>query len=619
MFTPRKTSSASLVEARIPRTHKTTVMWTSQHPEYNINEDLPRFTRGPNGSRLAPVSQYNSAAGRELAQEHTTGQTMGSGSAFQNNLPGTTPSTNAEPTRPRNFSLTLSSTHKHCGRDALPSQNPLFSPYIVSHDTSHAFIATGRPVPIHHPISPTASVSQVPPPPTQKKNNDTPCPLCNQTSSSPSPSSTFSHICRECKRFVFLPPPAAHFAVAALQPTKPQPPIPPRKNIPQALKCVGCVAVPGYLVEELDRVCAGEEMACLICGCLSREGIAELGAGGLAGLGASGKMKAWLEAVAAPRQGRDGGSGGVERSPSEPSGSALAEDVVASRSAAKGASLRRTGAVKRGKERMDRAGRATPGRGKPWVHTNPFLEDVSYIRGSEQMGEERGLSASSMGSFWLAGRGSASIGGEYGRGRGPGCGTRLGDAGHRGGAEAGHDSSPPVKEMAVASLRLGACAVRKYTFQRLARLFEGGNAQDCSGRSRRGWLGSTPHTKAMGRVPRNAKLRDGSNTHRDVCALVDATCWIRNWMVREIVLTQKWLVMCRERSRRAQMPDAILQERKIEASNLKQQGLQDRRGTKALQETQGLFTYQPPLPIPAGRGDQGGRMGTRRCVVLFVG
>ncbi|KAL5375423.1 hypothetical protein DPSP01_011230 [Paraphaeosphaeria sporulosa] len=342
-------------------------MWTSQHPEYNINEDLPRFTRGPNGSRLAPVSQYNSAAGRELAQEHTTGQTMGSGSAFQNNLPGTTPSTNAEPTRPRNFSLTLSSTHKHCDRDALPSQNPLFSPYIVSHDTSHAFIATGRPVPIHHTISPTTSVSQVPPPPTQKKDNDRPCPLCNQTSSTPSTSSTFSHICSECKRFVFLPPPTANFAVTALQPTKPQPPIPPRKNIPQALKCVGCVAVPGYLVEELGRVCAGEDMACLICGCLSRECIAELGAGGLPGIGASGKMKAWLEAVAAPRQGRDGGSGGVERSRSEPSGSALAEDVVASRSAAKGASLRRTGAVKRGKERMERAGRATPGRGKPWV------------------------------------------------------------------------------------------------------------------------------------------------------------------------------------------------------------------------------------------------------------
>ncbi|KAL5399641.1 hypothetical protein PMIN03_001896 [Paraphaeosphaeria minitans] len=348
MCTPHKPSSSSLVEARILRTHQTIVVGTSQHPEYNINKDSPHFTRGPNGKRLAPVSQYNSAVGRVLAKGRTTGQ-IGSDSALPFSLPGKTHSNNPDAaTRPRNFSRTLSSTPRPSDRDTLFSQTPLSSPYTVSHDTSHAFIATGRPVRIHHPISPTASAPQAPPGPTQKEEKEKPCSLCNQTPSTPAPSSAFSHICRECRRFVFLPPPAAHFTITALQPSRLLPPIPPRKNVPQALKCTGCVAVPGYLVADFGRVCAGEEMACRVCGCLSREGLAELGAGGLAGLSVSGEMRTWLKAVVSPGQGRGSGRAVLERSQSEPARSAVAEDVVAASSAAKGGSLRRTGAVRRG-------------------------------------------------------------------------------------------------------------------------------------------------------------------------------------------------------------------------------------------------------------------------------
>ncbi|KAF2445223.1 hypothetical protein P171DRAFT_444096 [Karstenula rhodostoma CBS 690.94] len=343
MSTPREPSSSSLAENKIPRTHKT-IVGTSQHPEYNVNKDLPHFKRGPNGKRLAPVSQFNSAAGRELAKGHST---MGSGSASQANLPNKTH--DEDRTRPRNFSRTLPPTAPTLSdRDTLPSQNPLFGPYTVSHDTSSAFIATGHPEPIHVPTNRAQSAQK-------DEEKEQPCPLCNQTSTSLSPSQIFSHICPVCQRFVFRGPPPAHFGVTALQTARPLPPIPPRKNAPPPLKCGACVAVPGALVGEFRTVFG--EGVCVICGELSGEGVAEVRSNGVYREGMSGELRGWFAGVVSQGWGGEGGGGGdgggLGRSRSEPVRSAVATSVNASASAA--GSLRRKGAVRRGAS--GRAGR----------------------------------------------------------------------------------------------------------------------------------------------------------------------------------------------------------------------------------------------------------------------
>lgn len=57
------------------------------------------------------------------------------------------------------------------------------------------------------------------------------------------------------------------------------------------------------------------------------------------------------------------------------------------------------------------------------------------------------------------------------------------------------------------------------------------------------WLGDAPHTKAMGYL---VDTKSDWDMDLDVRGLLNSTYWTRIWMVQEIVLAQKWYIMCSE-------------------------------------------------------------------------
>lgn len=275
-------SNALLSPVEGCRTRKRrSISGTTHNPEYNVNSDSPHFKRGPDGKRLAPVSQLNSYWGRELARDGSNRIQRSENVArtdrenTQLKKPNGTELTNL----PRNWSFPLLPTEspKLFDRSQLSSHGP--HTYVVSHDTSydllipHSFTAHGRPTPLHVPKA-------------------APCHVCNVKPGSQDPSTDPepSHICPHCHRFISRTP-SPHIKATVPQVDKPLPPsprapVPSRANVPEVLRCRTCVPVPGSLREEFRALFD----ACTICGHMSDETVKEVERGDSEGVD-------WLSSV----------------------------------------------------------------------------------------------------------------------------------------------------------------------------------------------------------------------------------------------------------------------------------------------------------------------------------